>query len=586
MLNSYCPDVPIQSRGGATIRSVVGLMLLLASWAGPVEEAFAASPKKSPKQSKVAVQLQPSSAAPGATVSIVGSGFGGFQSTRENRVLFSGVPALIQRWDPSLIEVKVPYEAKDGPVEIHKGKQKIAAGTFTVQRPVIREVVPAEAEPGEIVQLLGEHFGPTAGPRDPNSMFGVNDVVIGGVVVRPRRWRDDKIEVEVPANAASGDIHIRLASSDPLPDGSCCATVQHVLSNSVKISLMPTVRVDPVSGPIGTKVVLFGLGFGNSKGTDDAVLFNGHPAVVAQWKDSMIVVHVPLGAESGPLVLKKAGMQRTLSQFTVTVPKVTKIKPEKGPIGTLLRISGENFGYYSESGETPYAFADFDPGENAVEIGGVPAIIYRWHQDRIDVWVPFSAKDGPVVVKRGAVKPNPDGSCCAERTVLTTEAGHFTVVTPQVTSYEPHSAGLDEVVTIKGTGFGDFLIMREAIQLGLSSQAYVGDRFQFGEDVSRTEVLLNGVALHILSWTDNEIKVVVPRRHVFGVGKPGEFLPDLSKGTLMVRRGSWDVLPDGSCCQPKQYITVPVGEFTVEHRGLPEQGLFEEHGMAPLGIKE
>lgn len=128
--------------------------------------------------------------------------------------------------------------------------------------------------------------------------------------------------------------------------------------------------------------------------------------------------------------------------------------------------------------------------------------------------------------------------------------------------------------------------MREAIQLGLSSQAYVGDRFQFGEDVSRTEVLLNGVALHILSWTDNEIKVVVPRRHVFGVGKPGEFLPDLSKGTLMVRRGSWDVLPDGSCCQPKQYITVPVGEFTVEHRGLPEQGLFEEHGMAPLGIKE
>ena len=67
---------------------------------------------------------------------------------------------------------------------------------------------------------------------------------------------------------------------------------------------------------------------------------------------------------------------------------------------------------------------------------------------------------------------------------------------------------------------------------------------------------------------------------------PGEFKPDISKGTLLLRRGSWDVLPDGSCCQPKQYLTVPVGEFTVEHRGLPEQGMFKEHGMAPLGIKE
>jgi hypothetical protein len=576
MLNHGCSGGLAESLGFVKRGAAAGLVLALVLGAGPGDGAFAASSQKS--KQKVAVELQPSSAVPGATLSITGSGFGAFQSTGVNRVLFGGVPALIQRWDPSLIEVKVPYEAKDGPVEVRKGKQKIAAGTFTVQRPVIREVVPAEAEPGNVVQLLGEHFGPTAGPRDPNSMFGVNDVVVGGVVVRPRRWRDDKIEVEIPANAASGDIHIRLASSDPLPDGSCCATVQHVLSNNVRISLMPTVRVDPVGGPIGTKVVLFGLGFGNSQGSDDAVLFNGHPAVVAQWKDSVIVVHVPLGAESGPLVLKKAGTQRTLSQFAVTVPKVTKIHPEKAPIGTLLRISGEHFGYYSESGETPFAFADFDAGDNAIEIGGVPAIIYRWHQDKIDVWVPFSAKDGPVVVKRGAGKPNPDGSCCSERTVLTTEAGHFTVATPQVTSYEPHSAGLDEVVTIKGTGFGDFLRIREAAQLGLSNQAYVGDRFQVVEDVSRTEVLLNGVALHILSWSDKEIKIVVPRRHVFGVGQPGEFKPDLSKGTLIVRRGSWDVLPDGTCCQPKQYITIPVGEFTIEHRGLPEQGMFNDGG--------
>ena len=69
-----------------------------------------------------------------------------------------------------------------------------------------------------------------------------------------------------------------------------------------------------------------------------------------------------------------------------------------------MRIHGEHFGAYSESGATPYNYTDFDTGQNRVEIGGAPAVIYRWHDDRIDVWVPFSAKSGPVVVTRGAPK--------------------------------------------------------------------------------------------------------------------------------------------------------------------------------------
>lgn len=53
-------------------------------------------------------------------------------------------------------------------------------------------------------------------------------------------------------------------------------------------------------------------------------------------------------------------------------------------------------GFYSESGSTPDNFMDFNPGENRIEIGGVPAVIHRWHDDRIDAWVPFSAKSGKV----------------------------------------------------------------------------------------------------------------------------------------------------------------------------------------------
>ena len=122
---------------------------------------------------------------------------------------------------------------------------------------------------------------------------------------------------------------------------------------------------------------------------------------------------------------------------------------------------------YSESGSTAYFF-DFDAGSNGVEIGGVPAVIHRWMDDQIDVWVPFSAKGGPIVVKRGATLPNPDGTCCAKQEVLKLTADSFTVTTPKVDSYSPASAGLDEVVTIKGSGFGDFLKISEATRASLN----------------------------------------------------------------------------------------------------------------------
>ncbi|MGH7260361.1 MAG: IPT/TIG domain-containing protein [Nitrospiraceae bacterium] len=533
---------------------------LLVSWASP---ALAES------------GLAPGAAPPGATVAIAGQGFGPFKSTRENRVLFNGLPALIQRWDADLIAVKVPLRATSGPVTVVSGKKTIAVGRFTVQQPTIRSLTPAEAEPGAVLQVAGEHFGTTAGSRDPNTMFGVNDVLVGGATAKIRRWRDDKIEVEVPGIAVSGEVVVRLASSDPLPDGSCCAQVEYSISNAAPFKVIPAIRADPLSGPIGTKVVLFGKGFGN-KAAGDQLLFNGRPGVIAQWTDTLIVTHVPLDAVSGPLVLKQGETQRTVGTFSVPTPKATGLSVSSGPIGTLLRITGENFGFYSESGSTPFAFTDFNKGENVVEIGGVPAVVYRWHDDKIDVWVPFSAKSGPVVVKRGGTKPKADGSCCAERGLITRDAGRFTVTTPTVASYTPTSAGLDEIVTIKGSGFGTFLKTAEQTQPGLNEAGHDFVPYEFGENVARTEVLFSNVAGIVVSWTDTEIKVQVPRRHLYGVGKKNEFHPDLSTGPLVVRRGSWDLKPDGYCCTTKQWVTAEAGTFTILARGLPDQSNFTD----------
>lgn len=552
------------------MRAFVTGLSTITFWASLTVGVFAATPS--------ALELQPSTAVPGAIVSIGGKGFGAFRSAQVNRVTVGGFPALIQRWEPDLIEVKVPFQAQTGPVEIVAGKNRMSAGKLIIVQPAITAVTPAEIEAGHTIQITGSHFGATAGPRDPNTMFGVNDVTIGGVVVRPRRWKDDIIEVEVPPNAVSGDVMIRLASSDPLPDGSCCAPVQYKVSNAVPLKLIPSIRVDPLSGPVGTKVVFFSQGFGATKGADDKVTFGGHLASIAQWSDSAIVVHLPMDAETGPIILTTQGRERTVGTFTVHVPKVTALTPPAAPIGTLLRISGEHFGFYSESGASPYAFIDFNTGENRVDIGGVRAVIYRWQDDRIDVWVPFSAKSGPVTVYRGATKPNPDGSCCATKDTLKIEAGVFTLVTPKIDSYNPQSGGLDELITIKGSGFGSFLKTAEHAYLGLNQGAYKRrEDIELGENVSRTEVLFSNIAAQVMSWTDTEIVVRVPHRNLYGLGKRNEFFNELATGPLVVRRGSWDMQPDGTCCTPKKWLTLEAGTFTIEAKGLPDPGYFNKN---------
>lgn len=535
----------------------------------------------------LAVEVSSRSVPPGATLILSGTGFGSFQSVHTNKVTVNGVPALIQRWEADLLEVKVPFKATSGPVEIVVGKKRIQAGSVTIVTPHIDALTPTEAERGTVLRITGRNFGTTAGARDPNTMFGVNDVVIGGIITRPKRWKNDQIEVDIPANAQTGDVMVRLASSDPLPDGSCCAPVEYISSNAMSLSLMPSVRVDPVSGPVGTKVVLFGQGFGSGKGPHDAVLIGERPATVAQWKDDLIVAHVPLGAESGPVVLKIGERRRPVAQFTVQTPTVAALSPARAPIGTLLRINGEHFGAYSESGATPYNFMDFNTGDNRVEIGGVPAVIYRWNDSRIDVWVPYSAKSGRVTIYRNANRPNADGLCCAERSVIATDAGEFTLVTPVVESYEPKSAGLDDLVTIKGKGFGSFLKTAEHAELGLSQKAYKRRTdIEINEsdpsstvvtNVSRTEVLFNGTAALVQSWTDSEIVVRVPHRNLYGIGRRGEFFDNLATGPLVVRRGSWDVLPDGTCCSSKQWLTVEAGPFTIEAKGLPDSGYFNSN---------
>src|SRR5215203_6795203 len=88
------------------------------------------------------IELSTHSVMPGATVSLSGKRFGQFKSVQTNRVTFNGVPALVQRWEPDVIEVKVPLKASSGPVEVSIGKKKLQAGTITIVQPHIESITP------------------------------------------------------------------------------------------------------------------------------------------------------------------------------------------------------------------------------------------------------------------------------------------------------------------------------------------------------------------------------------------------------------------------------------------------------------
>ena len=40
-------------------------------------------------------------------------------------------------------------------------------------------------------------------------------------------------------------------------------------------------------------------------------------------------------------------------------------------------------------------------------------------------------------------------------------------------------------------------------------------------------------------------------------------------------RSIWDLLPDGTCCTPKKWLTLEAGTFTIEAKGMPDQSFFE-----------
>ena len=305
--------------------------------------------------------------------------------------------------------------------------------------PVIEKLKPTSGPVGTNVKIKGEHFGTTRGSVTFNGT--------SATVESASDWEDEKIQVEVPEGATTGNVVVTTSG------GQASAGVTFTVTEAPS---GPTIdKLEPDSGPTGTEVKIKGTNFGSS-GT---VTFNGVTASQINWTDKKIRVNVPSTATTGNVVVTPTGEEASNGvTFTVTagVPSISKLEPDSGPVLTQVKIKGSNFG----------------DQEGTVTFNGVTNDPSRWNHDIIHAQVPSGAQSGPVVVTTAG------GQSSSGVTFTVTN----TPPAPSISNLDPSSGLVGASVTIEGSNFG----------------------------TTSGTVTFNGTTASTTSWASDEIQTKVP----------------------------------------------------------------------------
>lgn len=150
---------------------------------------------------------------------------------------------------------------------------------------------------------------------------------------------------------------------------------------------MPEVTgVNPSSALPSTLISITGKAF-SSVLSENKVTFNGKDALVSNASSTQLNVVVPMGAETGPVIVTVNGRQaKNQPVFTVELPPsvIANISPLSGGYNTVVTITGSNF------------FPT--PANNSVTFNGQPGIVTSATATSITVKVPPRAGSGSVAV--------------------------------------------------------------------------------------------------------------------------------------------------------------------------------------------
>ncbi len=233
--------------------------------------------------------LSPAFGPLGTSVTVSGSMFGSAQGT--STLTFSGVTAIPTTWGPMTVIAPVPAGVTSGPVVVTVGGVASNSLVFTVA-PGITSVNPISGAPGTSVNITGSGFG---------SAQGTSAVTFNGVPATPSSWSNTSIVVPVPAAASTGAIVVLVGAA---------------ASNGVTFTVPPAISgLSPTAGAAGTVVTVTGANFGAPQ--TGTITFGGALAAPTSWGSNKIVVPVPSGATTGPVVVIASGQVSHGVTFTV-----------------------------------------------------------------------------------------------------------------------------------------------------------------------------------------------------------------------------------------------------------------------------
>jgi hypothetical protein len=192
-------------------------------------------------------------------------------------------------------------------------------------------------------------------------------------------------------------------------------------------------QVDSITPKIGFPqdvMVITGKYFGDMRDGGEVVI-GGYAPVSSgylDWSDTQISLRIPEEVSSGMVrVITKNGKSKGLlftnkQQIPVVLsgpgrpgqPYISALDPETGSVGTLLTISGMNFGLQRGGSQVQFAWISGDPAQGFAEAEDaslIPAVDYDldyelWNDREIQVWVPDGASSGQMMVVTDKGKSN------------------------------------------------------------------------------------------------------------------------------------------------------------------------------------
>ncbi|MBN1421118.1 MAG: IPT/TIG domain-containing protein [Planctomycetes bacterium] len=210
----------------------------------------------------------------------------------------------------------------------------LVGSTALAGTPTIRAILPDTGSAGDSVWIIG---------RDLAARGAETTVTFDGIAADAMHARPWSIVAKVPAGTALGEIDVVVTVT---PDEGEPAVSEPATFTVVERGVPEIEAIEPVEGYPGTPVTITGTNFGRLLSRVTVKL--GEAETMGCVWGGRIYARVPRDLPAGEVSVTVivGDAESNVVSFTVKAfpdPVIADIVPAEGPVGTIVKISGENF---------------------------------------------------------------------------------------------------------------------------------------------------------------------------------------------------------------------------------------------------